>query len=125
MSNQVRIGGLTPQLVQSSPTGGPARVAFSSLVTPSAGAPVSSGGVTGRQVLQAAIGTATSPRSLVKMAAGFVTGGPVGLAAAALDSQAEQMKTLEFLDQVRNYILTNAIFDTCNMPMVESQLNES
>lgn len=125
MTTPFRIGGPTPQLIQTSNSAGPARVAFSSRLMPSGVAPAASGGITGRQVVSAALNGIASPRSLVTMVAGIV-GGPVGGAVAGIAGQAaDSLKQLQLLDQVRTYIMTNAIFDAANAPVVESNLNES
>jgi hypothetical protein len=126
LSTPIRLGGLAPQLATPQvATGGAARSAFSSLLQPStARAATSTSGVSGRQVVAAALGNGLSPRSIASMAARAV-GGPVGNAVAGvIDQTGQDAETLGFLDQVRNYILTNSIFEAGNMPLVESELGK-
>ncbi len=132
MSTPIRFGGPVPQLAPSSmpSAGGVGRAGFSTLIQPSrAGAPQAAG-ISGRQVVAAALGGGLSPRSIVVMAAravGGAVGGPVGnvvgnVVGGLVDNAGKAAEELEFLDQVRNYILTNSIFEATNMPLVESEL---
>ncbi len=122
MSTPIRFGGPVPQLPSMPSAGGVARSGFSTLLQTSRGATPVAGGISGRQVVAEALAGGVSPRSMASMVARAV-GGPVGnVVAGVIDTAGQAAETLQFLDTVRNYILTNSIFQAANMPLVESEL---
>ncbi len=123
MSTPIRFGGPVSQLpVSNSSAGGVARTGFSTLLQPSRGGATAQTGISGRDVVAAALGGGLSPRSVVAAAARAV-GGPIGnVVGGIVDTAGKAAETMAFLDQVRNYVLTNSIFEAANMPVVESEL---
>jgi hypothetical protein len=122
LTTPIRSGGLSPQLIQSPSSSASSMVAFSSRLMPVASSVGPATGISGRQVVAAALNGGASPRSLAQMAS-RVVGGPIGTVVGTVTGGLQQQQDyLNLLDQTRNYILTNSIFDAANMPLVESEL---
>lgn len=105
----IRIGGPSSPFVQTPTVGGVSGATFASRLAsvPTA----SSSGVSGRQVVATALGNSASPRSTAGMAA-TVAGG-------TSTEDAGRQSMLDMIDKVKMVLLTNAIFDAGNAPVVE------